>query len=110
MNKVIEGEEPRQFKDRVEEALEATPDYLLFPVATRTVMMTPDDLVEPGQPRCASKGRLVGSISNGVAMVPVQRDLRCGRRPNHLGAHLLFISAAAGAELSWFYEWSDDSV
>jgi hypothetical protein len=40
-------------------------------------------------------------------MVPVQRDLRCGRRPDHDGAHLLFISAASGPELSWFYEWSD---
>jgi hypothetical protein len=39
--------------------------------------------------------------------VPVQRDLRCGRRPEHPGSHLLFISAAAGAELSWFYEWND---
>jgi hypothetical protein len=100
--------DPQQFRDRVEEAVESTPAYLLFPVATRTVMMTPDDLAEPGQPRCASRGRLVGSISNGVAMVPVQRDLRCGRRPEHPGAHLLFISAAAGAELSWFYEWHDE--
>jgi hypothetical protein len=98
---------PQQFRDRVDEALESTPAYLLFPVATRTVMMTPDDLARPGQPRCASMGRLVGSISNGVAMVPVQRDLRCGRSPAHPGAHLLFISAASGAELSWFYEWND---
>jgi len=97
----------QQFRDRVDEALEATPAYLLFPVATPTVMMTPDDLAQPGQPRCDSRGRLVGSISNGIAMVPVQRDLRCGRRPEHPGAHLLFISAAAGAELSWFYEWND---
>jgi hypothetical protein len=104
---MTEDGEPDQLKDRVEDALEATPDYLLFPVAERTVMMTPDDLVGPGQVRCASKGRLVGAISNGVAMVPVQRDLRCGRRPNHTGAHLLFISAAAGPELSWFYEWHD---
>ncbi|HEY5272658.1 MAG TPA: hypothetical protein VIJ34_05425, partial [Acidimicrobiales bacterium] len=56
---------------------------------------------------CESRGRLVGSISNGVAMVPVQRDLRCGRLRDHPGAHLLFIAAAGGAELSWFYEWSD---
>ncbi len=104
---MIGDEEPQEFRDRVEEALEATPDYLMYPLAVRTVMMTPDDLVESGQPRCAAKGRLVGSISNGVAMVPVQRDLRCGRRPGHEGPHLLFISAAAGAELSWFYEWSD---
>ena len=109
ISKVTESEEPQQFIDRVEEALE-TPDYLLFPVAARTVMMTPDDLVEPGEARCAARGRLVGSISNGVAMVPVQRDLRCGRRPHHLGVHLLFISAAAGTELSWFYAWSDDSI
>ena len=98
-----------QFRDSVEDATSATPEYLLFPIAVRTVMMTPDDLVEPGQPRCASKGRLVGSISNGVALVPVQRDLRCGRRPDHDGAHLLLISPAAGRELSWFYEWADPS-
>jgi hypothetical protein len=97
----------QQFRERVDEALVATPAYLLFPVASRAVMMTPDDLSQPGQPRCDSRGRLVGSISNGVAMVPVQRDLRCGRRPDHPGAHLLFISAAGGAELSWFYEWND---
>jgi hypothetical protein len=101
--------DPQQFRDRVDDALEATPAYLLFPVAARTVMVTPDDLAQPGQARCTSRGRLVGSISNGAAMVPVQRDLRCGRRPDHLGTHLLFISPAAGAELSWFYEWNDES-
>jgi hypothetical protein len=100
-------EEPGQLGDRVEDALGPTPEYLLFPVATRTVMMTPDDLVGSGQPRCASKGRLLGSISNGVSMVPVQRDLRCARRPGHEGAHLQFISAATGPEMSWVYEWSD---
>jgi len=104
---MADGGEAEQFKDRVDEALEATPDYLLYPVAARTVMMTPDDLAQPGQSRCESRGRLVGSISNGVAMVPVQRDLRCGRLRDHPGAHLLFIAAAGGAELSWFYEWSD---
>jgi hypothetical protein len=104
---VSDDRDPEQFKDRVDGAIEATPAYLLYPVAARTVMMTPDDLAEPGQPRCDSRGRLVGSISNGMAMVPVQRDLRCGRRPGHPGSHLLFISEAAGAELSWFYEWND---
>jgi hypothetical protein len=98
--------DPQRFSDRVDEVLGVTPAYLLFPVASRTMMMTPDDLAQPGQPRCGSRGRLVGSISNGVAMVPVQRDLRCGRRLEHPGPHLLFISAA-GAELSWFYEWND---
>jgi hypothetical protein len=109
MTSVGGTEEPERLSDRVEDAIEATPDYLLFPVATRTVMMTPDDLATPGQSRCSAKGRLVGSISNGVALVPVQRDLRCGRRPGHDGPHLLFIAPAAGAELSWFYEWSDAS-
>lgn len=98
-----------QFRDQVEDAAAGTPAYLLFPIARRTVMMTPDDLAMPGQQRCSSKGRLVGSISNGVAMVPVQRDLRCERRPQHLGSHLLLIARAGGPELSWFYEWSDSS-
>lgn len=97
-----------QFKDRVEDGAEPPPAYLTFPVAERALLLTPDDLAEKGHATCPSKGRLVGSISNGVAFIPVQRDLRCGRLPGHEGAHLLLISNAGSPELSWFYSWADD--
>lgn len=97
-----------QFKDRAEDGAEPPPAYLTFPVAERALLLTPDDLAEKGHATCPSKGRLVGSISNGVAFIPVQRDLRCGRLPGHEGAHLSLISNAGSPELSWFYSWADD--
>lgn len=99
-----------QFKERVEDGAAPPPEYLTFPLAERVLLLTPDDLAEKGHVTCSSKGRLVGSISNGVAFIPVQRDLRCGRQPGHAGAHLLLISHAGSPELSWFYTWSDSEA
>jgi hypothetical protein len=98
-----------EFKDRVDDAAAPPPAYLTFPLAERALLLTPDDLAEKGHASCPSKGRLVGSISNGVALIPVQRDLRCGRTPGHDGDHLLLISNAGSPELSWFYSWSEAS-
>lgn len=96
-----------QLKARVDDGAPPPPEYLTFPLAERALLLTPDDLAEKGHASCPSKGRLVGSISNGIAFIPVQRDLRCGRAPGHDGAHLLLISNAGSPELSWFYSWSD---
>ena len=102
------GDGFEDFKERVEDGAAPPPEYLTFPLAERTLLVTPDDLAEKGHASCPSKGRLVGSISNGIAFIPVQRDLRCSRVPGHEGPHLLFISNAGSPELSWFYSWHDD--
>ena len=98
-----------QLKARVDDGARQPPEYLTFPLAERALLLTPEDLAEKGHASCPSKGRLVGSISNGIAFIPVQRDLRCGRVPGHDGVHLQFISNAGSPELSWFYSWGDAS-
>lgn len=107
---VSNDEGMEQFRARVDDDVEVPPAYLTYPIAERALLMTPDDLAAKGHSACPSKGRLVGSISNGVALIPVQRDLRCSRRPGHDGAHLLFIANAGSPELSWFYSWNDEAT
>lgn len=105
-----DAEGSEQFRERVDDDAAPPPAYLTYPIAARVLLMTPEDLAERGHSACPSKGRLVGSISNGVALIPVQRDLRCSRRPGHDGEHLLFIANAGSPELSWCYSWRDEAV
>ena len=98
-----------QFQERLDADVQPPPAYLTYPVAERELLLTPDDLAQKADAACPAKGRLVGSISNGVALIPVQRDLRCGRVPGHSGAHLLWVADAGSSELAWFYSWTDEA-
>ena len=102
-----DDDELRDLRDAIDGAAVEVPGYLLLPIAERTFSLTPTDLAKPGEPRCHSKGRVVGMMSNGVAAVPVQREIRCDRRPDHGGPHVLFIGDAGSSGLSYIYEWAE---
>jgi len=102
---MADDEDHGDLRDAVDAAGAEVPGYLLLPIAERTYAMSPTDLAKPGEARCHSKGRVVGMMSNGVAAVPVQREIRCDRRPGHDGPHVLFIGDAGNSGLSYVYEW-----
>jgi hypothetical protein len=95
-----------ELRDAVDAAAAEVPEYLRLPIAERTFQLTPPDLAAPRGLRCTSRGRVVGMMSDGVAAVPLQREIRCDLRPGHEGSHLLFIGTAGDSGLSYIYEWS----
>lgn len=97
-----------ELRDAVEAAAGEVPDYLRLPIAERTYRMTPPDLAAPRALRCTSRGRVIGFMSDGVAAVPLQREIRCDLRPDHEGLHVLLIGTAGDSGISYVYEWSTE--